>query len=114
MNSFDDTIIDKIELNDIASLKTRIDDMNNWIYHLDEEIFSNRRRLWRNFEDFVNIAHIMEKIIMELGEDRFQEIVDDYMQNERQNVLMKQRQLARNGELNFDFVDLDSLFSIKL
>ena len=54
MNSFDDMNINSNELNDIASLKKRIDDMNTWIDHLDEEIHSQRRRLWCNFEDFVN------------------------------------------------------------
>ena len=45
MNSFDDFKIDKNELNDIASLRERIDDMNNRIDHLDEENHSYRRRL---------------------------------------------------------------------
>ena len=114
MNSFDDTIVDNIELNDIASLRKRIDDMNTWIDHLDEESHSNRRRLWIYYENMVDLAHVMKKIMAEFGEDRIQEIIDDYMDNERQKALRKQRQLARNGELNFEFVDLDSLFSAKL
>ena len=38
MNSFDDFVLDKDELNDFGSLRQRIDDMNNWINHLDDEI----------------------------------------------------------------------------
>jgi hypothetical protein len=114
MNSFDDMILDKNELNDIGSLRQRIDDMGNWIEHLDDEIHSYRRRLYINHENMVDLAHIMEKIITEFGEDRVKQIVDQYKDNERQGALRKQRMLARNAELNSDFVDLDSLFSIKL
>jgi DNA gyrase/topoisomerase IV subunit A len=114
MNSFDDMILDKNELNDFGSLRQRIDEMNNWINHLDDEIHSCRRRLWMDYENFSIIANIMERIITEFGEDRIKRIIDDYMQNERQDALRKQRTLARKAELNFDFVDLDSLFSIKL
>ena len=114
MNSFDDMIIDKNELNDFSSLRQRIDNMSNWIDHLDDEIHSYRRRLWMDYENFSIIANIMEKIIAEFGEDNIKQIVDDYMDNERDLALKKQRQMARKAELNFDFVDLDSLFSIKL
>lgn len=114
MNSFDDIIIDKNELNDVASLKARIDDMSNWIDHLDEENHSYRRRLWIYYENMVDLAHVMQKMTTKYGEDNIKAIIDDYMDNERQDALRKQRQLARNGELNFDFVDLDSLFSAKL
>ena len=114
MNSFDDWIIDKNELIDIASLRQRIDDMSNWIRHLDEEIHCYRRRLYINYENFVDLAHIMEKVMAEFVEDRIGRIIDGYFDSGRQNALKKERQLARNAELNFDFVDLDSLFSIKL
>jgi len=114
MNSFDDMLIDKNELNDFASLRQRIDDMSNWIDHLDDEIHSYRRRLYINHENMVDLAHIMEKIITEFGEDNIKRIIDEYMLNERHDALKNQRTLARNAELNFDFVDLDSLFSIKL
>jgi len=109
MNSFDDMIIDKNELNDFSSLRQRINDMNNWIDHLDEENHSYRRRLWIYYENMVDLAHIMEKIITEFGEDRIQEIIDDYMDNERHLALKKQRQMAKNAELNFEFVDLEEL-----
>ena len=46
----------------------------------------------------------------EFGKSRVQKIIDDYMRNERHDALKKQRQLAKNSQLNFDFVDLDSLF----
>ena len=112
MNSFDLMIKDKNALNDFASLKARIEEMINWIDHLDDEIISYRRRLWLDYENFFNIANIMEKIMAEIGEDRVQWIIDDYMySNQRQDALKKQRQLARNAELNFEFLDLDSLFS---
>jgi hypothetical protein len=114
MNSFDDMIIDKNELNDFASLRHRIDQMNNWISHLDDEILCCRRRLWMDYENFSIIANIMDKIIAEFGEDNIKRIVDTYMDNERDFALKKQRQIARNAQLNSDFVDLDSLFSIKL
>jgi hypothetical protein len=114
MNSFDDIIIDKTELNDFGSLRQRIEDMNIWIRHLDEEIHSYHRRFWINHENMIDLAHILEKIITEFGEDRFQEIVDDYMQNERDGALKKERQMAKNAELNFEFVDLEELFSMKL
>jgi hypothetical protein len=110
MNAFDAMLIDKNELNDLASLKTRVDEMNNWVDHLDDEIISYRRRLWLDYKNFFNIANIMEKIMAEFGEDRVQRIIDDYMKNDRQDALKKQRTLAKNSRLNFDFVDLDSLF----
>ena len=113
MNSFDDMLIDKNELNDVASLRQRIKDMNNWIDHLDDEIISCRRRLWMDYETFFNIANIMEKIMAEFGKSRVQKIIDYYMRNERHDALRKQRQLAKNSQLNFDFVDLDSLFVIE-
>ena len=114
MNSFDDLIIDKNELNDFGSLRQRIDQMNNWISHLDDEILCCRRRLWMDYENLSIIANIMDKIIAEFGEDNIKQIVDNYMDKDRDLVLKKQRQMARNAELNFDFVDLDSLFAIKL
>jgi len=114
MNSFDDMLIDKNELNDIPSLRQRIEDMNNWIDHLDDEIISCRRRLWMDYENFCIIANIMDKIIAEFGEDNIKQIVDEYMLKERHDALKMQRTLAKNAELNFDFVDLNSLFSIKL
>ena len=111
MNSFDDMIIiDKNELSDITSLRQRIEDMNIWIRHLDEEIHSYHRRFWINHENMVDLAHILEKIITEFGEDNIMRIVDDYMDNERDGALKKERQLAKSAELSFDFVDLDSLF----
>jgi hypothetical protein len=88
--------------------------MSNWIDHLDEEIVSNRRRLWVYHENMVDLAHIMEKIVTEFGEDNIKRIIDDYMLNLRHDALKKQRHMARNAELSFDFVDLESLFSIKL
>ena len=111
MNSFDDMLIDKNALNDFVSLKTRIDEMNNWIDHLDDEIISYRRRLYIDYEKIFNIANIMEKIMTEFGDKRVQGIIDDYMENERQDGLKKQRQMAKNAECNFEFVDLDTLFS---
>jgi hypothetical protein len=110
MNSFDAMLIDKNELNDLASLKIRVDEMNNWVDHLDDEIISYRRRLWLDYENLFNIANIMEKIMAEFGENRVQRLIDDYMRYERHDALRKQRQLAKNSQLNFDFVDLDSLF----
>ena len=50
----------------------------------------------------------------EFGEDRIERIIDYYFDNERHDALKKERQLAKSAELSFDFVDLDSLFSIKL
>ena len=111
MNSFDGMIKDKNEIIDIPNLKFRIDEMNNWIDFLDAEIVSYRRRLWRYFEDMVDVAHIMEKVMSEFGESRLQKLIDDYMENERHDVLKKQRKMAVSGNCNFEFVDLDSLFS---
>ena len=114
MNSFNDFKIDKNELKDIASLRQRIEDMSNWIDHLDEENHSYRRRLYVYYENMVDLAHIMEKIFQEYGEDKIKAIIDQYFDNYRQDALRKERQLARNAELNLNFVDLDKLFSIKL
>jgi hypothetical protein len=36
------------------------------------------------------------------------------MENEREDALQKERQLAKSAELSFDFVDLERLFSVKL
>ena len=88
--------------------------MNTWIDHLDEENHSYRRRLWMYYEYMVDLAHVMEKIMMQFGEDNIKRIIDDYFDNERQDALKKERQLAKSAELSFDFVDLDRLFSIKL
>ena len=88
--------------------------MNNWIAHLDEENHSNRRRLWLYHEYMVDLAHVMEKIMTEYGEDNIKRIIDDYFDNYRQDALRKERQLARSAELSFEFADLDRLFPIKL
>ena len=56
----------------------------------------------------------MEKIMAEFGEDRVQRLIDDYMKNDRQDALKKQRQLAKDAELNFEFLDLDSLFATEI
>ena len=116
MNSFDDMIMEigKNELNDIASLRQRINDMSNWIDHLDEESHSNRRRLWLYHEYMFDLAHVMDRIMTGYGEDNINAIIDQYFDNDRQDALRKERQLARNAELNLNFVDLDRLFSIKL
>jgi len=95
----------------IASLRQRIDQMSNWIDHLDDEIISCRRRLWLDYIKIFNIANIMDRIMAEFGEDGVQRIIDYYMRNEQQNALKKQRQLAKDSRLNVDFVDLDSLFA---
>jgi hypothetical protein len=62
----------------------------------------------------VDLAYIMEKIFKEYGEDNIKRIIDDYMDNERNSALRKERQLAKSEELSCDFVDLDRLFSIKI
>jgi hypothetical protein len=114
MNSYDDIIIDKNELNDVSNLKKRINDMNTWIDHLDEENHCYRRRLWMYFEYMVDLAHVMNRIMTEFGDDNIKRLIDQYFDNDRQDILRKERQLARSAELSFDFVDLDRLFSIKL
>ncbi len=101
MNSFDDMIIDKNELNDFSSLRQRIDDMNNWIRHLDEENHSYRRRLYVYYENMIDLAYIIEEIFKEYGEDNIKRIIDDYMDNERHFALKKERQLAKSAELSF-------------
>ena len=111
MNSFDLMIKDKNALNDFVSLKARVDEMKNWINHLDDEIISYRRRLWMDYENFVDIANIMEKIMAEFGSESVQRMIDDYLENERQDALKKQRELAKKAELNFDCVDFETLFS---
>jgi hypothetical protein len=88
--------------------------MNNWIDNLDEEIHSYRRRLYINYENLIDLAHIMKKIMAEFGEDNILRIVDDYMDNERHDALRKERQLAKSAELSFEFADLERLFSAKL
>jgi hypothetical protein len=88
--------------------------MSNWIDHLDEENHSYRRRLWMYYEYMVDLAHIMERIVKAYGEDNIKAIIDQYFDNERHDALKKERQLAKSAELNFDFVDLESLFSVKL
>ena len=91
MNSFDDININSNEWNDNASLKKRIDDLNNWIDNLDKENHSYRRRLWMHYEYMFDLAYVMERIVTEYGEDNIKAIIDEYFDNYRQDALRKER-----------------------
>jgi len=99
--------------NEIKTLDDETLNMTAKIWELEEqvknqenEIMAYQRRLWKQFNDLVDIANVIRQIEEILGKDRLQKIYLNYLETEKIEAMRKQREIAETVEYGVDFNDL--------
>lgn len=90
----------------IINLKAQLWELQEQVKDQEMEIAAYQRRLFIQWEDLIDTAHVLQKIRDEIGADRLNEIYDNYVKNEKADAIQHQRELARTCEYG---LDLDAL-----
>ena len=96
---------------DIVALKDKITELEGLVEFTNYENIGFQRRLYLNFELLLDCGQILKKVKKELGEKRFKEIHDDYMKNEKAQVMAKQKKIAKKGMYGKMFKEMEQTFS---
>ena len=96
-NSHDDEII---------NLTAKLWKLEDQVKDQENEIMAYQRRLWKQFNDLIDIAGVIREIEGILGKDRVQQVYLDYIENEKVEAMRRQREMAETVEYGLDFGDL--------
>ena len=86
----------------IINLKAKLWELEDKAKDQENEIICYQRRLWKQWEDMIDLSHVMDKIKDEIGAERLEEIYDDYVKNEKSAAIKHQRNLAETCEYGID------------
>ena len=73
---------------------------------LESEIAAIQRLLWSNFEELIDNSSLLRKAKLELGEERYKQMYDEYIEQERSEILEKHKQKAIKGLCILDFTEV--------
>ena len=97
---------EKTHDDDILNLTVKIWNLEDQVKNQENEIMAYQRRLFKQFEDLVDIANVIRKVEEILGKDRLQNIYLDYLKNQKAEAIKRQREIAETVEYGLDFKDL--------
>ena len=95
---------------DVNALKEKITQLEGLIEFTNYENIGYQRRLYLNFETLIDCSEILKKAKKELGGKRFKEIHDDYMLNEKAQVMARQTEIAKTGVYGKMFKEIEQIF----
>jgi hypothetical protein len=108
-----DYVIDDTIHIDVESLEEKILWLEKFNEYFEDECVALQRRLWLNFQDMICVAHILEKFKETFGTSKVQQIIDDFMQNEKEGVLSEQLEILKKNDLKMDYLDVETLFNFR-
>ena len=95
---------------DVNALKEKITELEGLVEFTNYENIGYQRRIYLNFELLIDCSEILKKVKKELGAKRFKEIHDDYMKNEKAQVMARQAEIAKTGVYGKMFKEIEQIF----
>jgi hypothetical protein len=91
---------------EIINLKARLWEVEDQVKQQENEIMAYQRRLWKQFNDLIDVAGVIREIEGILGKDRVQQIYLDYLKTKKEEAIKRQREIAETVEYGLVFEDL--------
>ena len=91
---------------EIINLKARLWEVEDQVKQQESEILAYQRRLWKQYNDLIDIAGVIREIEGILGKDKVQQIYIDYLENQKAEAMKRQREIAETVEYGLVFEDL--------
>jgi len=100
---------EKLIDDDALNLTAKIWELEEQVKNQENEIMAYQRRLWKQFNDLIDVRGVIREIEGILGKDRVQKIYLEYLETQKQEAMRKQRKIAETVEYGLDFEDLFDL-----
>ena len=91
---------------DILNLTAKVWKLEDQVKKRENEIMAYQRRLWKQYNDLIDVAGVIRKVEEILGKDRVQQIYLDYLETEKAEAMKRQREIAETVEYGLVFEDL--------
>ena len=96
---------------DVLNLTAKVWNLEREKKLLESEISALQRLIWSNFEELIDNAYLLRKAKLGLGEERYQQLYEDYFRNMRTAILEKHKEKALKGLYILDFAEVHELLS---
>ena len=97
---------EKINDDEIINMTAKIWKLERENELLESEIAAIQRLLWSNFEELIDNASLLRKVKLEVGEERYKQLYDEYIEHERTAILEEHKQKAIKGLCILDFTEV--------
>ena len=96
---------------DVLNLTAKILNLERENELLESEISALQRLIWSNFEELIDNAYLLRIAKAELGQERYQQLYDHNVRNDRTAILENHKEKAFKGLYIFDFAEVHELLS---